>query len=134
MQRFLKNCRGKGDFSVQNLGLFFQSWYLFPLFLTKAVAVQEQPPQVFCKKSHSWKFYKFHKKTPVLEFRLATSLKIDSITGVSLWNSRNFKEQLLWRTSVNDASCHEIVEKWNTRLSPETESTSCLTNCERFKT
>ena len=53
---------------------------------------QKEPPEVFYEKKCSYKFHKYHRKTPVPEFlsdnvaglRLATSLKRESGTGVFL--------------------------------------------------
>ena len=39
---------------------------------------------------------------------------------------------MFWQHSCWSCS-HEIMEKWNTRLSPETEDTSCLTNCQKIR-
>ena len=41
MQRFFQNHRGKGDFSVQKLGILFQSYYLLTLFPPEAVAMKQ---------------------------------------------------------------------------------------------
>ena len=38
--KFLQNYWGKGDFSVQKLGLFFQSLYLLTLFPAEAIAMK----------------------------------------------------------------------------------------------
>ena len=38
--KFLQNYWGKGDFSVQKLGLFFQSLYLLILFPAEAIAMK----------------------------------------------------------------------------------------------
>ena len=39
-QRFLQYHRGKGDFSVQKLGLLFRNQYLLTLFPAEAVAMK----------------------------------------------------------------------------------------------
>ena len=68
----------------------------------------KQPPEVFLKffanftgKHLYWSLF----FTKLQAFRPATLLKIDSYTGVFLWNLRNSEEHLFWRTSERLLLC-----------------------------
>ena len=83
------------------------NWNVLMILWSETVALlhvrltQKQPPQVFYRKSCSWKIHNIHRKTPALE----SLLKRDSNTDVFLWISRNFQEHLFWRTSANGCFC-----------------------------
>ena len=49
--------------------------------------VQKQPPEAFCKKMYSWKFYKIHRKTPVPEtfFNKVAGLRLATLLKKRLW-------------------------------------------------
>ena len=46
--------------------LFLPQMCFFLIPFVKMLPVQKQPPEMFCKKRCCSKFYKFHRKTPVL--------------------------------------------------------------------
>ena len=53
----------------------------------------------------------------------------------TIFKCRSFLSKLVFTHTVSYWSCsYEIVEQWDTRLSPEIERTTCLTNCQTFKT
>ena len=69
---------------------------------------QKQPPEMFYKKSSSWKFHNIHKKTPASESlfdKIAGFVKRDSNINVS----SEYCEHLFWTTSAN--SCFSTWEK-----------------------
>ena len=41
MEKCIENCWGKSDFSVQEIDLLLQNYYLFTLFPTETVAMKE---------------------------------------------------------------------------------------------
>ena len=55
-------------------------------------------------------------------WRPATLLKIESTTGVYLWNLQNFQKHLFWRVSLNDCLClwglTKLLEKTILQYSP----------------
>ena len=65
---------------------------------------QNEPPEVFYKKSCSYKFRNIYRKTPALELVLIKFIKETPAQVFSLWVLQNFKEHLFWRKSVNGCS------------------------------
>ena len=58
-------------FSAKSVIYCWQShWFFLRIFLKTRVKPQKQPLEFFCKKRCSYKFCKFHRKTPVLKFFL----------------------------------------------------------------
>ena len=76
-------------------------------------SLQNQPPELFCKKGVPknlrnltrkhlcWSLFQI--KLQII--RPATLLERDSNTCVFLWNFANFSEHLFWKTSANDCFC-----------------------------
>ena len=82
--------------------LHLQFWH------SRRSRIHKQPPEVFLKffanftgKHLCWSLF----FTKLQAFRPATLLKIDSYTGVFLWNLRNSEEHLFWRTSERLLLC-----------------------------
>ena len=85
---------------------FFDTPLLFKVtnYHTKVCCLHKQPPEVFCKKRCSEKFYKFHMKALVLEspFNKVTGLqscnfikkRLQQRYYTKLWILQNFKNSL----------------------------------------
>ena len=77
--------------------------------------IHKQPPEVFLKffanftgKHLCWSLF----FTKLQAFRPATLLKIDSYTGVFLWNLRNSEEHLYFEEHLNDSFCVLITSSY----------------------
>ena len=101
-------------------------WYLSDVLLFTdfiLLQFQKQPPEVISDKKVFLKISQISQESTCLvhlvclsnnknaAFRPAALLKRDWNTDAFLWNLRNFKEHLFWRTSANDCCC--IVEVMN---------------------
>ena len=91
---------------LRKLRLRQKNGFLIKKTCIKISGKQKQPSEVFCKKKVFWKISQISREnTCVGVFSIivqaSTLPKIDSSTGVFLWNLRNFLEHLFWR-ATND--------------------------------
>ena len=59
------------------------------------MTVQKHPPEAFCKKMCSWKFYKIHRKTPVPETFFNKCFPVNFVKFLRMPFLQNTSERLL---------------------------------------